>query len=158
MTKLPNRALYEDRLRQSIARAARDGSKVALFFIDLDKFKEVNDTWGHAAGDELLCQVSRRLEKQCREMDSVARIGGDEFTMLFMLEESQEEVNDIARSIVDLFQIPFNIMDRPLLVTMSLGVSIYPTHGYDFDVLKAKADNAMYQAKQAGRNQFLIYQ
>lgn len=157
LTKLPNRALYEDRLKQSIAQANRDNTKVALMFIDLDKFKEVNDTYGHAAGDELLCQVSRRLEKQCRAMDSVARIGGDEFTMLFMLAED-EDASDIARRIIDLFQIPFNILDRPMLMTMSLGVSIYPTHGQDFDVLKAKADDAMYQAKQAGRNQFLIYQ
>jgi len=158
LTKLPNRALYEDRLQQSIAHAARDGSRVALFFIDLDKFKEVNDTLGHAAGDELLCQVSRRLEKQCRQMDTVARIGGDEFTMLFMLDDELDDVNDIARRIIELFQIPFNIMDKPLSMTMSVGVSIYPTHGYDFDVLKVKADEAMYQAKQAGRNQFLISQ
>jgi len=158
LTMLPNRALYEDRLQQSIAHAARDGSRVALFFIDLDKFKIVNDTLGHAAGDELLCQVSRRLEKQCRQMDTVARIGGDEFTMLFMLDDELNDVNEIARRIVELFQIPFDIMDEPLLMTMSVGVSIYPTHGYDFDVLKVKADNAMYQAKQAGRNQFLISQ
>lgn len=157
LTQLPNRALYEDRLKQSIAQAAREGTKVALMFIDLDKFKVVNDTLGHAAGDELLIQVSRRLELQCRSMDSVARIGGDEFTMLFML-SNNDDVNEIARRIIDVFQIPFNIMDRPLLMTMSLGISIYPTHGQDFDVLKAKADQAMYQAKQAGRNQFLIYQ
>ena len=158
LTGLPNRALYEDRLEKSIAHAARDGSRVALFFIDLDKFKEVNDTLGHAAGDELLCQVSHRLAQQCREMDSVARIGGDEFTMLFMLPNEYDDVSDIARRIVDVFQVPFNIMEKPLLMTMSVGVSIYPTHGRDFDVLKAKADEAMYQAKKSGRNQFLIYQ
>lgn len=157
LTKLPNRALYEVRLKQSIAQANRDNTKVALMFIDLDKFKEINDTYGHAAGDELLCQVSRRLEKQCRAMDSVARIGGDEFTMLFMLADD-EDAGDIARRIIDVFQIPFNILDRPMLMTMSLGVAIYPIHGQDFDVLKAKADQAMYQAKQSGRNQFLIYQ
>ncbi|MGB0834920.1 MAG: diguanylate cyclase domain-containing protein [Psychrobium sp.] len=157
LTKLPNRALYEDRLKQSIATANRDNTKVALMFIDLDKFKDINDTYGHAAGDELLCQVGQRLAKQCRAKDSVARIGGDEFTMLFML-EAGEDASDIARRIIDVFQVPFNILDRPMLMTMSLGVAIYPTHGQDFDVLKARADAAMYQAKQSGRNQFLIYQ
>lgn len=156
LTKLPNRALYEDRLKQSIAAANRENTKVALMFIDLDKFKDINDTYGHAAGDELLCQVGQRLEKQCRAKDSVARIGGDEFTMLFMLED--DDAGEIARRIIDVFQVPFNILDRPMLMTMSLGVAIYPTHGQDFDVLKAKADAAMYQAKQSGRNQFLIYQ
>lgn len=158
LTKLPNRSLYEDRLKQSIAYAAREGTKVALMFIDLDNFKQVNDTWGHAAGDALLCQVSRRLEKQCRQMDSVARIGGDEFTMLFMLNDEHDDINEISRRIIDLFQVPFDILDHPLVVTMSVGVAVYPTHGYDFDVLKAKADEAMYQAKLAGRNQFCIFQ
>jgi len=157
LTKLPNRSLYEDRLKQSIAHAAREGTKVALMFIDLDNFKDVNDSWGHAAGDTLLCQVSRRLEKQCRQMDSVARIGGDEFTMLFMLNDEHDDINEIARRIINLFQVPFNILDQPLVVTMSIGVAVYPTHGYDFAVLKAKADEAMYQAKLAGRNQFCIY-
>jgi len=157
LTNLPNRSLYEDRLKQSIAYAAREGTKVALMFIDLDKFKDVNDTWGHAAGDALLCQVSRRLEQQCRQMDSVARIGGDEFTMLFMLNDEDDDVDDISRRIIDLFQLPFDIFDQPLVVTMSVGVAVYPTHGYDFDVLKAKADKAMYQAKVSGRNQFCIY-
>jgi len=157
LTNLPNRSLYEDRLKQSIAYAAREGTKVALMFIDLDKFKDVNDTWGHAAGDALLCQVSRRLEQQCRQMDSVARIGGDEFTMLFMLNDESDDVDEISRRIIDLFQLPFDIFDQPLVVTMSVGVAVYPTHGYDFDVLKAKADKAMYQAKVSGRNQFCIY-
>jgi len=157
LTKLPNRFLYEDRLKQSIAYAAREGSKVALMFIDLDNFKDVNDTWGHAAGDALLCQVSRRLEQQCRQMDSVARIGGDEFTMLFMLNDEHDDINEISRRIISVFQMPFDILDQPLVVTMSVGVAVYPTHGYDFDVLKAKADEAMYQAKMAGRNQFYIY-
>ncbi len=157
LTKLPNRSLFEDRLKQSIAHAARENTKVALMFIDLDKFKEVNDTWGHAAGDALLCQVSRRLEKQCREMDTVARIGGDEFTMLFILEDN-DDISEISRRIVDVFQVPFDILNKPLVVTMSVGVAVYPTHGYDYDVLKAKADEAMYKAKRLGRNQFCIHQ
>ena len=157
LTKLPNRSLFEDRLKQSIAHAARENTKVALMFIDLDKFKEVNDTWGHAAGDALLCQVSRRVEKQCREMDTVARIGGDEFTMLFILEDN-DDISEISRRIVDVFQVPFDILNKPLVVTMSVGVAVYPTHGYDYDVLKAKADEAMYKAKRLGRNQFCIHQ
>ncbi|NRA61718.1 MAG: diguanylate cyclase [Psychrobium sp.] len=157
LTKLPNRSLFEDRLKQSIAHAARENTQVALMFVDLDKFKEVNDTWGHAAGDALLCQVARRLEKQCRVMDTVARIGGDEFTMLFILEEN-DDISEISRRIVDVFQVPFDILNKPLVVTMSVGVAVYPTHGYDYDVLKAKADEAMYKAKRLGRNQFCIHQ
>ena len=157
LTKLPNRSLFEDRLKQSIAHAAREGTQVALMFIDLDNFKEVNDTWGHAAGDALLCQVARRLESQCRKMDSVARIGGDEFTLLLILEED-DDISEISRRIIDIFQVPFDILDKPLLITMSIGVAIYPIHGYDYDVLKTKSDEAMYQAKRLGRNQFCIHQ
>ena len=157
LTKLPNRTLFEDRLKQSIAHAARESSKVALMFIDLDKFKQVNDSWGHAAGDELLCHVARRLEQQCRSMDSVARIGGDEFTMLFILEED-DDINEISRRIIELFQVPFDILDLSLMVTISVGVAIYPTHGYDYDILKLKSDEAMYKAKRLGRNQFCIHQ
>lgn len=155
LTGLPNRTLFEDRLKKAMAHQERRGGKVALLFIDLDGFKQINDTMGHSAGDELLIKVSERLAVECRDMDTVARFGGDEFIMLMVLEEN-EEVVTIAERIVKQFNRPFLINGEIRKATLSMGVAVYGQHGNDFDTLKAYADEAMYDAKRNGKNGYVI--
>lgn len=155
LTGLPNRTLFEDRLKKAMAHQERRGGMVALLFIDLDGFKQINDTMGHAAGDELLIKASERLAIECRDMDTVARFGGDEFIMLMVLND-EESVIAIAERIVKQFNRPFLIDGEMRKITLSMGVAVYGEHGKDFDSLKAYADEAMYEAKRQGKNGFVI--
>jgi diguanylate cyclase (GGDEF)-like protein len=156
LTGLPNRVLFADRISQAIRTAARSGDEVAVFLMDLDRFKEVNDTLGHHSGDLLLQELSARLQRALRASDSVARLGGDEFGVLLpdlIDRQSIEEVVDRIRVAVER---PFYVQDLPLAIETSIGVSIFPEHGQDVEALLQKADVAMYLAK-AGNATHMIY-
>jgi diguanylate cyclase (GGDEF)-like protein len=157
LTGLPNRALFSDRLRQAMAAAQRCATKVGIMFMDLDRFKSVNDTLGHGAGDELLKLVSSRLRGRVRAQDTVSRLAGDEFMVLITNLKSDEAAVYVAESILDTMQLPFRIEDHALKVGASIGVSLYPDHGDEPDELMKHADVALYQAKEEGRNRYKLY-
>jgi len=152
LTGLPNRLLLMDRIEQAIAAARRHGKKAALLYMDLDRFKDVNDTMGHHVGDELLKAVARRLTETIRGGDTVARDGGDEFTVLLQDINRTEDVSRVTEKIFRAFETPFMIDGREFFINVSIGVSIYPDDGEDEKTLLKNADIAMYQAKDAGRN------
>lgn len=152
LTGLPNRLLFIDRLNQAIKHALRSGTLVAVAFMDLDNFKNVNDTWGHTMGDKLLVQVARRLETILRDVDTVARIGGDEFLFVFTDVFSTEQVLSIAKRMHMTLSSPFHIDEIEIAITPSIGVSLFPDHGTDINTLLKKADSAMYCVKRRGRN------
>jgi len=157
LTGLPNRALFSDRLHQAIAKARRDKTRLALMFIDLDKFKPVNDEYGHQVGDLLLKEAARRLS-DCvrRESDTVARIGGDEFVVLLPEMETAPSATRVAEKILAALNRTFNIGVHPIRISASIGIAFFPEHGADEHVLLQSADAAMYQAKNNGRNQLYV--
>jgi diguanylate cyclase (GGDEF)-like protein/PAS domain S-box-containing protein len=157
LTDLPNRLLFEDRLEHAIKQARRQCSHLAVFFLDLDRFKNINDSLGHIVGDTLLKQASRRLVGMLRDNDTPARSGGDEFTILVENLEDPNHAALIASKILEQFQRPFRIFDRDLHVTASIGISIYPDDGEDVGNLTKNADAAMYKAKESGRNNYRFY-
>jgi diguanylate cyclase (GGDEF)-like protein/PAS domain S-box-containing protein len=157
LTGLPNRRLFLDILQVELAQARRHRSKLAILFLDLDHFKEINDTLGHEAGDNLLKEVSERFRKTTRESDTVARIGGDEFNMILADIGRIEDVSDIAVKIVDSLRKPIVISGHELHVTTSAGISMYPDDSGDSETLLRYADIAMYHAKESGRNTFRFY-
>ncbi|MDW7771962.1 MAG: PAS domain S-box protein [Desulfobulbaceae bacterium] len=157
LTDLPNRRLFLDIAPLELAQARRDKTRVALFFIDLDRFKEVNDTLGHEAGDDLLQEAAQRLRSGVRESDTVARIGGDEFNILLADLTDAEDSADVAGKILESFRQPFVIAGHHVHVTASIGISIYPDDSEDFDILLKYADIAMYHAKGLGRNLYQFY-
>ena len=157
LTGLPNRRLLLDRFHQVLARSKRYNLLAAFLFLDLDRFKVVNDTLGHAVGDELLKAVAERLKGYTRESDTIARIGGDEFTVLVQDIKNVEDVKVLIEKIITLFDAPFELMGHELFVTTSMGVSIYPKDGEDAATLFKNADIAMYKAKDEGRNNFQLY-
>src|ERR1035437_550164 len=157
LTALPNRTLYYDRLNMAIKRARRDKKMIAVIILDLDRFKEVNDQWGHATGDALLRAVAQRLQAIVRNADTDARYGGDEFTVILPSINRKEDALLIVRKIIKSFQEPFGLDACNLAITSSLGMAIYPTHGDDIDTLMKKADTAMCRAKACGRNRFCCY-
>jgi diguanylate cyclase (GGDEF)-like protein/PAS domain S-box-containing protein len=157
LTGLPNRTLYYDRLNMAIKRAKRDKKMVAVIILDLDRFKEVNDQWGHATGDALLRAVAQRLQAIVRDADTVARYGGDEFTFILPYINRKEDALLVARKMIKSFKETFELDACNLVVTSSLGMAIYPTSGDDIDTLMKKADIAMYRAKARGRNRFCCY-
>ncbi|PCJ36155.1 MAG: hypothetical protein COA75_07910 [Cellvibrionales bacterium] len=152
LTDLPNRRLLMDRLEQGIQRAKRSNRQLAVFFIDLDNFKMINDTMGHHFGDDLLKEISRRLLTVVRQSDTVARLAGDEFTVIAENISDLIEVRAIAEKILSCFEKPFEINQQELETTASIGVAIYPNDGDDRTSLMKQADKAMYKAKAAGRN------
>lgn len=152
LTDLPNRALFSDRLHHALATANRDKKRMALMFIDLDRFKHINDTLGHNAGDLLLKEATRRMLGCVRESDTVARIGGDEFMVLLPAIEKQEYAMMVAEKIRHALCQPLDLGGNIISISSSLGIAIFPEHGVSEEELIKHADDAMYAAKQAGRN------
>ena len=157
LTNLPNRMLFVDRLSQAITRVAWHKRLVAVMFLDLDHFKRINDTLGHKVGDRLLKAVSERLTSCLRVGDTVARMGGDEFTIILADVARSQDVARLAEKIIDLLSKPYLIDDRELFVTASIGISLYPNDGEDAETLLKNADMAMYRAKKRGRNNFYSF-
>lgn len=151
LTGLLNRAFLHDRIDSALARARRNGSRFSLVFIDLDKFKQVNDTCGHTVGDRLLQEVAQRLLQCVREADSVARIGGDEFVLLLENIEPPESVDKITAKLRKELGRPLNIDGHPLRIVPSIGIAHYPEHGEQIETLLKHADAAMYREKRAGQ-------
>lgn len=157
LTNLPNRALLNDRIQQAIAGSSRNQLMAAVLFIDLDRFKLVNDSLSHSVGDKLLIAVAQRLITVVRKEDTVARLGGDEFVVVAPELNHVKDAIKVAKNLLDSFKKPFNISDREILITASIGVSIYPQDGINIDGLLRSADLAMYFAKESGANQFQFY-
>ncbi len=157
LTDLPNRLLMIDRLSQSINRSQRTGKGLAVMFMDLDYFKEINDSLGHSAGDELLKAVATRLSGIIRKEDTAARLGGDEFTIILEELEDARYASSVAEKLLIAFKRPVQLRDREITITMSIGISVYPEHGVDTETLIRNADSAMYKAKKEGRNGFRLY-
>lgn len=157
LTHLPNRTLIADRVRQALAKAKRDKTRMALMFADLDKFKPVNDELGHDVGDLLLQEVAKRLQDCMRESDTAARVGGDEFIILLPTIETEQDARVVAEKICHALDQPFELAGHRLSISCSIGVAVYPEHGGDEEQLVKHADTAMYCAKQSGRNNVKIF-
>jgi diguanylate cyclase (GGDEF)-like protein/PAS domain S-box-containing protein len=157
LTNLPNRLLFEDRLEQALKHARREKHQVALLFLDLDRFKNINDSLGHPIGDTLLVVVAQRLIQLLRDDDTVARIGGDEFVIVIENVAKVSEVAMLAQKLIDAFNTPLNVEEREMHVTLSIGISMFPGDGDDVPTLLKNADAALYRAKEEGRNGFQFY-
>lgn len=157
LTCLPNRSLFNDRLSMALAHAYRKKEMLAVLFLDLDHFKLVNDTLGHAVGDQLLKVVAERLASCIRKGDTVARLGGDEFTLLLPGIKHEKDASDVADKIIEKIRHPFVIGNHELTITTSVGIALHPNDGEDIDTLLRNADIAMYHAKEYGRNNYQYY-
>ena len=157
LTNLPNRHLFHHQLEEALHRSKRNRRLGALFFLDLDRFKQINDNLGHHIGDQLLVDVADRLKSLAREEDLLARLGGDEFTLIIENLTHAEDAAKIAKKIICSFAQPFRLDDYELEITTSIGISLFPTDGTEIDKLVKQADTAMYAAKEAGRNTFHFY-
>ena len=158
LTGLPNRLLYIDHLRRQINRAERNEEQLAVLYIDLDRFKEVNDTLGHPVGDELLIEVGRRLSAIVRGSDILARLGGDEFACVLSCGDAVVEAPLVAQKLIEALHTPMNLLAHELQISASIGISLFPGDGRSADELSQAADTAMYEAKRAGRNRYHFYQ
>jgi diguanylate cyclase (GGDEF)-like protein len=157
LTGLPNRALFEDRLDVALAQADRRGGRIAVLFLDLDHFKTVNDSLGHAVGNNLLQGVAKRLRAVLRAEDTVARLGGDEFAVLLPDITDEEDAALVADKLLEAFSTPVSTGRRNLFITASIGGAVHPDHGEIAEMLVKHADLAMYRAKEAGRNAYRVY-
>jgi diguanylate cyclase (GGDEF)-like protein len=157
LTGLPNRSLLNDRMAQSIEFAKRHGTKIALMYMDLDNFKHINDSLGHAVGDELLKSIAKRLQACVRHSDTVCRQGGDEFVVLLNEVADARDAVVTAEKIIEAMGLPHLVSGSQLNVTFSIGISLYPDDGEDLETVARKADAAMYQAKEKGRNTYQIF-
>ena len=158
LTDLPNRLLMQSRIQHAIERAARSRCHLALLFIDLDRFKNVNDSLGHPAGDELLAAIAKRLRSRLREVDTLARLGGDEFVLLIEEMSVPEDAAIVAQMLIDLLSAPFSLSQgREIYIGASIGISVFPDDGRNVTELIQHSDVAMYQAKEAGRGAFRFY-
>ena len=149
--------LLNDRLQQALVAARRDEGRVALMFLDLDKFKQINDTLGHDVGDQLLHQAAARMQECVRESDTVARIGGDEFIVLLRAVVDAHDAMVVAEKIRAALNRPFELMPHKLAISCSIGIALYPEHGNDGIELYKHADIAMYQAKEYGRDNVRLF-
>lgn len=152
LTDLPNRALLYERLQAGIARADRYGRKLGVVYVDLNRFKPINDLYGHETGDCLLQAVAQRLNDSMRQSDTVSRIGGDEFIICLEQIKNGQDALAAAHTLVDALQAPFSILGQTFQVSASIGIAIYPDHGREIDTLLRLADQAMYRAKTEDRN------
>ena len=157
LTRLPNRIMFHDRLELAVARAKRSGHPLAIMFIDMDRFKVINDTLGHGAGDTLLREVATRLTRALRASDTVARLGGDEFVILIDEVSDPVYLGTIAQKLIDAFATSFILGGSDYHITASIGISTYPDDAEDIPTLLKYADIAMYRAKEQGRNAFQFY-
>jgi diguanylate cyclase (GGDEF)-like protein len=157
LTHLPNRFLFDERLAHALSWAKRASQQVAILFMDLDGFKSVNDTFGHSKGDQLLQEAAERLQDCMRESDTVARSGGDEFTIILENVAQAEDVVLVAKKIIACFQEPFFVDGNSTRITTSIGISLYPQDGEDGEILLKNADKAMYNAKSRGKDGFTFY-
>jgi diguanylate cyclase (GGDEF)-like protein/PAS domain S-box-containing protein len=157
LTELPNRALFKERLEQTLLRARRDRGMFALMYLDLDRFKNINDTLGHIVGDRLLIEVGRRLRQQLRGTDTVARLGGDEFAVILGELWTAEFAATVGKSLCEAMSAPFSVDGHELFVSASIGISLYPDDHTEIEQLIRMADSALYAAKDLGRDQFAYY-
>jgi diguanylate cyclase (GGDEF)-like protein len=157
LTGLPNRALFEDRLRRMLLFASQDGTRVALLYLDLDRFKHINDTLGHPAGDELVRQTAARLKHTIREVDTVARLGGDEFAIILLDVPDVGSAEDIAERLLLKLREPFRLIDDQVFVSASVGIALSSGSDTDADDLLRKADIALYEAKKNGRGRYEVF-
>lgn len=156
LTKLPNRSLFQDRLHQAVVLALRNKQSGTLMFIDLDKFKEVNDSLGHDYGDQLLIQTAERLSTCVRKSDTVARLGGDEFTVVLQNTTEENSSVIVAEKILEQLSAPFRLGEHEVQIGGSIGITTFPDNATDTQSLLKQADAAMYEAKKAGRNTYRI--
>lgn len=157
LTGLPNRTVFNDRLEHALHKSHRNSTRLAVFFLDLDHFKHINDSLGHKAGDTLLCEVAERLKSCVREGDTVARLGGDEFTLILEEVRSAQYVAKVAEKVLAAVSRSYMLETTEVNVSPSIGISLYPADGRDVDLLLRNADAAMYHAKNNGRNNFQFY-
>jgi diguanylate cyclase (GGDEF)-like protein len=154
LTRLPNRIMCEDRMQQALAIARRSGKSVAVMVLDIDKFKSINDTLGHDAGDHLLQQVAQRLQRNLRKTDTVARIGGDEFVVVLPEIANRDDAAVVAQKLVESLAEPMDLGHQCVHATTSIGIALFPQDGEDAVIVQKKADDALYRAKDRGRNWF----
>jgi diguanylate cyclase (GGDEF)-like protein len=157
LTGLPNRALLADRMKVAIKRAARQSTRLAVLFVDLDRFKPINDSLGHDVGDKLLKVVAERMQDSVRSVDTVSRVGGDEFVVLLSEIETSEDAARVAEKLINTLSQRYEIEEHELLLTASIGICIYPDNGIESGILLRNADASMYSAKEAGRNRYQFY-
>lgn len=157
LTRLPNRALFKDRLDLAITHARRNNQKLAVMFLDLDRFKVINDTLGHAMGDRLLQAVTRRLEGCLRQGDTLSRFGGDEFTLLLPAIHGEEDARHIAEKLIEALKAPFRLGEHEVFVGISIGIAVFPDAGEFLDQLMQNADIAMYHVKEKGKGDFRFF-
>jgi diguanylate cyclase len=157
LTGLPNRRLFQDRYSQLMLSAKRYGHRLGVLYLDLDDFKQINDTYGHAFGDEFLKVVASRLNHSIRDPDTVCRVGGDEFVILLQRFDSKVDLGRIAARLLDALSQPFELQSRKVQMTCSIGGACYPEDASEGDVLLRQADTAMYAAKKYGKNNYTIH-
>jgi len=157
LTGLPNRLLFKDRLTVALSHAQRDKTRLAVLFLDLDRFKVINDSLGHNIGDQLLQSVANRIQNGLRDSDTVARLGGDEFTLLLPHLSRSDDAAPIAQKLLEALRQPFLLEGREFLITTSIGISLFPEDGTDAETLIKNADTAMYQAKEQGRDNYQLF-
>ena len=157
LTGLPNRTLLHDRFEQALARARRGNHRVAVMFLDLDRFKSINDTLGHDVGDALLRHVAEKLRGVVRSVDTVSRLGGDEFVVVLHEIADSDDAEGVAGKVLSALSLPAKIMGHELATTPSIGISMFPDNGTEAMPLMKNADTAMYHAKAAGRNTFRFF-
>lgn len=158
LTKLPNRGLLQERLSATLRQVRRDGGSGALLLIDLDRFKGINEMLGHSAGDLVLIDAAHRLALSVRETDTLARLGGDEFAVIMPSIRREEDVERVARKILDRMDEPFSLEQQEISVTASIGIALFPANGGDVDTLVSNAETAMYRAKDQGRNAYFFFE
>ena len=157
LTKLPNRAMLRDRLDLAIKQAERSGETLIVMFLDLDRFKLINDSFGHVVGDQLLVEVAGRLKAEIRTGDTLARLGGDEFMLLLPQPTSREQAESVAQKLIDSLQQPFYLRGKEVYINVSIGISVFPVDSKDINTLIKNADMAMYEVKSAGKNGYTFY-